>query len=115
MNWKNTMAEVREIFLKYREEITGEILLIDNLMHILMKGMHAKWTDGELAVIKKNLKHLAKRIPILALLLAPGGMVMLPILTEILDRRNRNKTVFIDRRCQSTKDPVERGSIETKP
>jgi hypothetical protein len=58
-----------------------------------MKGTHARWTEEELAAMKKHFTRLAKRIPALSVLLLPGGLVLLPLLVEVLDRRKRKKTV----------------------
>lgn len=93
MHLKDLKAEAKAIFLKYRDEILNEVLQAQDLTRILMKGTHARWTEEELAAMKKHLTRLAKRIPALSILLLPGGLVLLPILVEVLDRRKRNRTV----------------------
>ncbi len=83
-----------------RKEILSEVLRIDDLMHIIMKGTRSKWTKEDLSTIKSHLKHLALRIPALAVLLAPGGIVLLPILAEVLNRRKTPKPVAREKRSE---------------
>lgn len=98
MKFGITLTEVRSLFAKYRDEILNEVLLIDDLMYVLTKGLSVKWTSAELALIKNHFTHIAKRIPAIALLLAPGGFILLPVLAEVLDRRQRKKQVDMERR-----------------
>ncbi|MFZ5995415.1 MAG: hypothetical protein ACOYU4_10575 [Thermodesulfobacteriota bacterium] len=92
MQIKDIKAEAKATFLRCRKEILEEVLQVQDLMGILMKGTHARWTEEDLAAIKKHLTHLAKRIPALSILLLPGGLVLLPILAEVLDRRKSRKS-----------------------
>ncbi len=93
MHLKDLKAEAKATFLRYRDEILDEVLRVQDLMRILMKGTHARCTEEELAAMKKHLTRLAKRIPALSILLLPGGLVLLPILVEVLDRRKRKRSV----------------------
>ncbi|MDD5451247.1 MAG: hypothetical protein PHT49_05075 [Desulfovibrionales bacterium] len=92
MHLKDLKAETKATFLRYRNEILNEVLQAQDLMGILMKGTHAKWTGEDLAAMKKHFTRLAKRIPALSILLLPGGLVLLPILAEVLDRRKSRKS-----------------------
>ncbi|MDP2993086.1 MAG: hypothetical protein Q8N82_06980 [Deltaproteobacteria bacterium] len=92
MHLKDFKAEAKATFLKYRDEILNEVLQAQNLTHILMKGTHARWTEEDLAAMKKHFTRLVKRIPALSILLLPGGLLLLPILVEVLDRRKSRKS-----------------------
>ncbi|MDQ7839041.1 MAG: hypothetical protein RDU59_11200 [Thermodesulfobacteriota bacterium] len=92
MHLKDLKSETKATFLRYRDEILNEVLQAQNLMGILMKGTHARWTEEDLAAMKKHFARLAKRIPALSILLLPGGLLLLPILAEVLDRRKRKRT-----------------------
>ncbi|MFH1146628.1 MAG: hypothetical protein V1736_02850 [Pseudomonadota bacterium] len=109
MKFKNAVSEARRIFLKYRDEILNEVLRIDDLMYLLTKGTYARWSKEESAILKSHLKHLATRIPALALLLAPGGMLLLPILAEALDRRKSPTPVPVERRRRIHADDAKLG------
>ncbi|MEW6326799.1 MAG: hypothetical protein AB1487_04305 [Thermodesulfobacteriota bacterium] len=92
MHLKDLKAEAKATFLRYREEILREVLRVQDLMRILMKGTHAKWTEEELATMKRHFADIAKKIPVLSVLLLPGGLLLLPILAEVLDRRKRKRS-----------------------
>lgn len=67
-------------------------------MALLMKGAQKRWTKGELLEIKTHLVSLSKKIPLLMVFLLPGGMLLLPILVEVLDRRKKEQSVPQERR-----------------
>lgn len=98
MELRSAVADARRVFLKYRNEIINEVLRIDDLMYLITKGTYSKWTKEESALLKSHFQHLAKRMPVLALILAPGGMLLLPILAEVLERRKTSRPVPVERR-----------------
>lgn len=87
-----TIQDFKEALSHQREMILAEFVEVKDLMRILMRERnHGKWEDEDIAAIKAHLIHLAKAIPALAVLLAPGGLILLPILAEILDRRTKRR------------------------
>jgi hypothetical protein len=89
---------LRKIFVFYRETIREEIHSVKDLMTLLMKGAKEKWSKGELQEIKSHFAHLSKRVPVLIVFLLPGGMVFLPLLIEVLERRKKSVAVSSERR-----------------
>lgn len=70
-----------------------EVLSISGLMQLLMKTRNTdeNWTKEEKKEIKMHLRNIAKIVPALALFSLPGGSFLLPILTEVLDRRKTRR------------------------
>lgn len=89
---------LRKILVYYRETIREEIHSVKDLMALMMKGTREKWSKGELQAIRAHLAHLSKRVPVLIVFLLPGGLVLLPILVEVLERRKKSVAVTRDRR-----------------
>ncbi|HSB70663.1 MAG TPA: hypothetical protein VLT62_15155 [Candidatus Methylomirabilis sp.] len=71
--------------------ILPHVLAIKGLMRLLMKVRNTgePWTPEELREIRTHLWGLAKLVPIVFVFLLPGGLLLLPILAEVLDRRTR--------------------------
>jgi hypothetical protein len=82
-------ALVRRHLRKQREIILGQVLEIQGLMQLLMKPRNTNqpWAPEELGRIRAHLKALVWLVPSLLVFLLPGGLVLLPILAEVLDRR----------------------------
>ncbi|MCX5827573.1 MAG: hypothetical protein NTV58_06180 [Deltaproteobacteria bacterium] len=64
-------------------------------MMLLMKQRNTgnNWTAEDIAMIKSHLMRLALYVPVLIIFLLPFGSFLLPVLAEIIDRREgmRNK------------------------
>ena len=88
----------RKILFHYQETIRQEIHAVKNLMGLLMKGTKEKWSGAELQEIRSHFAYLSKRVPVLMVFLLPGGLVLLPILVEVLERRRQTVTVTRERR-----------------
>jgi hypothetical protein len=73
-----------------RKLILPHVLRIRGLMGLLMKVRNTgePWTPEELREIRSHLWGIAKLIPIVVVFILPGGLLLLPILAEVLDRRN---------------------------
>jgi hypothetical protein len=82
-------ALVRRHLRKQREIILGHVLEIQGLMQLLMKPRNTDqpWSPEELGRIRAHLKALVWLVPSLLVFLLPGGLFLLPILAEVLDRR----------------------------
>jgi hypothetical protein len=62
---------------------------INGFMKLLMKHHNTgiKWTGAEKHELKQYLKRLTAYVPALFLFLLPCGLLLLPVLAEIMDRR----------------------------
>jgi hypothetical protein len=80
---------LKRLFIINKEAILMEVLSIRGLMQLLMKirNTDEKWTSEEKREIKRHLKNIAKIIPVIAIFSLPGGSFLLPLLSEVLDRR----------------------------
>ena len=60
-------------------------------MRLLMKNRNTseKWTREEIREIRAHLRHIAMLVPALIIFLLPGGLLLLPLLAEVLDRRKK--------------------------
>lgn len=74
-----------------RALILPHVVAIKGLMRLLMKVRNTgePWTREEVREIRTHLWGLARLVPILCVFLLPGGLLLLPILAEVLDRRTR--------------------------
>jgi len=88
----------KKILAKYRKKILKEINSAKDLSSLLMKGTQRGWTKGEFLKIKNHFIILGKKVPIFMVFLLPGGLILLPLLIEVLDRRKNNVSVSKDRR-----------------
>lgn len=73
---------------RQRAELLEEMTEIRGLMPLLMKprnGFH--WSSQDRRLIRKQLRSLARLSPFAAVLLLPGGLLFLPLLSWWLDRR----------------------------
>ncbi|MFB3818733.1 MAG: hypothetical protein ACE147_13810 [Candidatus Methylomirabilales bacterium] len=84
---------LKQMIAKHRKVLLGQVLAVNGLMQLLMKGRNgpAGWTREELLLIRAHLKAMARLVPILIVFLLPGGLLLLPILAEVLDRRGSRR------------------------
>ena len=61
----------------------------EGFMRVLMKPRNSrdKWTKEEKVLLRNYLRRLAVYVPALLVFLLPFGMLLIPVLAEILDRR----------------------------
>lgn len=73
----------------HRNLILPQVLAIQGLMRLLMKVRNTgePWTPEERREIRSHLWGIARLVPILIVFVLPGGLLFLPILAEVLDRR----------------------------
>jgi hypothetical protein len=78
---------------KNRELILSEARQIEGFMGLLMKQRNTgeKWTLRERMELKEQIRRLAGYIPVLCVLLLPGGLLLVPLLAEIVDRRKQSR------------------------
>jgi hypothetical protein len=89
---------IRAKLSDYRDLILKEALGIKGFMALLMKGARVNWSEAETTEIRRHLVRLSKRIPALIVFLSPGGVLLLPVLVEILDRRKKKRAATEERR-----------------
>ena len=87
------IAYAKRLIVKNREFILTQVLAIKGLMQLLMKTRNTgkRWTREELREIRSHLRHIAKMVPVLLLIVLPGGSFFLPFLAEVLDRRKTRR------------------------
>ena len=65
---------------------------IQGFMHLLMKPRNGmRWTAEDKQELRSHLIPLAETLPYLAVFSLPGGLLLLPILARIMDRRKPGK------------------------
>ena len=72
-------------------KVLGEVLQVRGLMPLLMKPRNSqRWTPDDKTELAQHLKRLSQLSPYLAVVVMPGGFLMLPAIAWWLDRR-RNR------------------------
>ena len=84
---------LKRLILKNKDLIFSEAQQFQGFLHLLFKqrNTNLKWTKAEKQQIKNYLKRLSLYVPILIIFVLPGGSLLLPVLTEILDRRKTRR------------------------
>ena len=85
---------VKKQLQKNRALILQEVQCMNGFMQFLMKHTNSDedWTKKETKQLKSCLMRLSLYVPILAIFLLPFGSIILPILAEVLDRRETKRT-----------------------
>jgi hypothetical protein len=85
---------VRRHLCKQREFILINVLEVQDLMRLIMKPRNSgqPWSRDEVGRIRAHIKTLVRLIPAFVVFLLPGGLVLLPVLSEVLDRRQGPRT-----------------------
>jgi len=85
---------LRERTVREREFLIREMLQVKGLMPLLMKRRNKqRWTAEDKAQLGAYLRQLSYISPYLAVLVLPGGLLMLPALAWWLDRRRNRARV----------------------
>ena len=84
---------LKRLVLKNKELIFREAQQLQGFLHLFFKQRNTalKWTKEEKQQIKNYLKRLSLYVPILVIFVLPGGLLLLPVLAEILDRRKTRR------------------------
>ncbi len=84
---------LRRLFIANREFILKEILAGKGIMQLLMKNRNTGelWTRSELRQLRLYFLHISLAVPAMIIFLLPLGSLILPILAEVLDRRNKKR------------------------
>jgi len=80
---------IKRTISKNKSLILRESQGMHNFMILLMKQRNTgiDWTTDDIKKIKSHLIHLALYVPVLIVFLLPLGFFLLPVLAEIMDRR----------------------------
>ena len=82
--------ETPAFLLKLKAIGLADLYHIQGFMHLLMKPRNGmRWTTEDKQELRSHLMSLAETLPYLAVFSLPGGLLLLPILARIMDRRNR--------------------------
>ena len=84
--FKKLLAKNKDMILEESQQIRG-------FMRLLMKHRNTGivWTQEETYDLKSYVKRLSINVPVLIIIVLPFGLVLLPILAEILDRRKKSR------------------------
>jgi hypothetical protein len=79
--------------LKNRTLMLREARVMHNFALLLIKlgNTRAKWTIDEISQIKSHMKHLALCMTVVIIFALPFGLLLLPLYTEFLDRREKRR------------------------
>jgi len=82
--------------MKNRTMIINEAKYFRGFMLLLMKQRNTgvKWTGEERTQLKSDLKRLSLYVPVLIIFALPFGSLLLPVLTEVLDRRDKDRVKY---------------------
>jgi hypothetical protein len=82
------IRSLRERAARERRYLVSEFAQVSGLMPLLMKRRNGRiWTPDDRAELGRHLRRLSNLSPYLAVLILPGGLLMLPALAWWLDRR----------------------------
>jgi len=84
---------VRRQIVKNRALIFQESRHMSDLMRLLMKRRNTgvEWTEEEINRLKSHVKHLSLYVPVLVVFVLPFVSLLLPVLAETLDRREKRR------------------------
>ncbi len=79
--------------LKNRALMLREIRFASEFMRLLLKQRNTgrRWTKEETILLRYQLRHILLYVPVLIIFVLPFGTLLLPLLAEILDRRDEER------------------------
>lgn len=94
---------------RQRAMMLDQVVAIRGLMQLLMKPRNTgeKWAADEARQIRAHLRTLTFLFPILAIFIMPGGIFLLPVLAEVLDRRAPRSTVSQEAEARTPAEATE--------
>lgn len=83
----------KQLLTKNRALILWEARNIGDFMGLLQKRRNTDvpWTPEEIKQLKSHLLRMSLYVPSLMIFLLPGGYFLLPVLAEVLDRREKKR------------------------
>ena len=84
--FKKFISRNRNVILEKSQHVRG-------FMRLLMKHRNTGivWSQEEIHDLKSYVKRFSLHVPVLIIIVLPFGLVLLPILAEILDRRKKRR------------------------
>ena len=79
---------------KNRDLILNEAQQMNGFIRLLMKQRNTgtAWTQSEKIQLKRYILWLARLAPVLCIFLLPGGSLLIPVMAEVIDRRERSRS-----------------------
>jgi hypothetical protein len=75
-----------------RKHLRSEVLRIEGLIAVLMKPRNGvPWSPDDRALLRGEMKRLARATPGFLIFLLPGGVVLLPLYAWFLDTRRARR------------------------
>ena len=68
----------------------ARIMRSSMLLLIKLGKTRTKWTIDEISQLKSHMKHLVFCVTAIAIFALPFGLLLLPLYTELFDRRDKN-------------------------
>ena len=88
--------ETPAFLLKLKAIGLEDLYHIQGFMHLLMKPRNGmRWTAEDKQELRSHLIPLAETLPYLAVFSLPGGLLLLPILARIMDRRKPGQLLSV--------------------
>lgn len=82
------LKKLYEMIDREKRFMLAEMMEIKGLLPLLMKPRNRqKWTPQDKSELASHLRHMSKVSPYIAVIMLPGGLLMLPVLSWWLDRR----------------------------
>lgn len=82
------LKKLYEMIDREKRFMLAEMMEIKGLLPLLMKPRNRqKWTPQDKRELASHLRHMSKVSPYIAVIMLPGGLFMLPVLSWWLDRR----------------------------
>ena len=81
-----------KILNRFRTMVHDEAQHLEGFATLLMKRRNGEpWTPGDKVALRSHLKALGNSLPLIGLLALPGGLLLLPLLAILVDRRSRRR------------------------
>jgi hypothetical protein len=79
---------------KNRDLILNEAQQMNGFIRLLMKQRNTgtRWTQSEKVQLRRYILWLARLVPVLCIVLLPGGSLLIPVMAEVIDRRERSRS-----------------------
>ena len=87
-------SALKDLIRKNKTLILNEAQQVNGFMALLMKHRNTGtlWTKREKRQLTAHMKRLSLYVPVLIIFLLPLGSLLIPVLAEVLDRRNAIRT-----------------------
>lgn len=78
----------------WRQGVHRHLARVPSFVHILMKPRNREaWTPEDRALLRQEVRALARWTPALFFVVLPGGLLLLPAYIWLLDRRRKSRAM----------------------